>query len=80
MQYGKKASWRGQCDALGKAFLETLTPVIQEDITLTCTTYLNIAADQIRPLMEQYSLMAETSFSTTGLAKQQSIWGVDLAS
>ncbi|KAK3528244.1 hypothetical protein QTP86_027960, partial [Hemibagrus guttatus] len=31
---------------------ETLGPAIHVDITLTCTTYLNNAADHVHPFME----------------------------
>jgi len=49
MQYGKKASRRRQCDALGNVLLG---PAIYVDVTLTRTTYLSIAADHVHPFME----------------------------
>ncbi|KAF7668605.1 hypothetical protein LDENG_00001170 [Lucifuga dentata] len=42
---------------------ETLGPAVDVDVPLTCTTYLNIAADQVQPSWQQYSLMAVVSFS-----------------
>lgn len=41
MHYGKKASQ--QCNALSDGLLD---PAVYVDVTLTCTTYLNIVADR----------------------------------
>lgn len=35
------------CDALGSVLMETLGPCIHMDVTLTCCSSFNIAADQL---------------------------------
>lgn len=45
MHYGEKASWWWQYDALDNVLLENL-------VTLTCTTYISIVADHVHPSME----------------------------
>ncbi|KAF7641348.1 hypothetical protein LDENG_00283840, partial [Lucifuga dentata] len=51
MHYEKKVSWWRQCDDLGDVLLGNLESCIHVDVTLTRTTYLNIAADQVHHFM-----------------------------
>ncbi len=48
MHYGKKAGRRKPCYALHNDLLGKLGSCIHVDVTLTCTTNLNIFADHIR--------------------------------
>lgn len=45
-------TWQRQCDASDNFLLEPLGPVIHVDVTLTHSTYLNIAADHVHPFIE----------------------------
>lgn len=65
MHFRNEVSQQSECDALGKVLLETSGLGIHVDVSLTRTTYLNIAADQVHLFIStvQYSLMAVASFS-----------------
>lgn len=52
MYIRKKASSQRQHNALGMFCWETLGAGFHVDVTLIPTTYLNIVADQVHPLMQ----------------------------
>ena len=88
---GRRQASRGSVILWAMFCWETLCSAIHVDVTLTCTTYLNIVADHGQPFMEtvcpdgcglfQQDKVVPQSEHGSGMVwgAQQRVWGVDLA-
>lgn len=57
-------------------YWETLGPGIHADVTLTCTTHLNIVADQVPPARSPSRIPQQDRYAQKNIKKGSKLWSV----